>query len=123
MTRTEENNKALEVCSHSISTEEQQTVILAAEAEKERQIREAEGEAEAIRNVQKATADGIRMVREAGADSAVLTLQSFEAMKKVADGQATKLIIPSDMQGLAGIAASLKEIVAEDKEQPVPVEK
>ena len=102
---------------------QKQTVILAAEAEKERQIREAEGEAEAIRNVQKATADGIRMVREAGADSAVLTLQSFEAMKKVADGQATKLIIPSDMQGLAGIAASLKEIVAEDKEQPVPVEK
>ncbi len=92
-----------------------QTVILAAEAEKERQIREAEGEAEAIRNVQQATADGIRVVREAGADSAVLTLQSFDALKEVANGQATKLIIPSDMQGLAGIAASLKEIVADDK--------
>ena len=92
-----------------------QTVILAAEAEKERQIREAEGEAEAIRNVQQATADGIRAVREAGADSAVLTLQSFDALKEVANGQATKLIIPSDMQGLAGIAASLKEIVADEK--------
>ena len=88
-----------------------QTIILAAEAEKERQIREAEGEAEAIRNVQQATADGIKMVREAGADSAVLTLQSFEALKEVANGQAVKLIIPSDMQGLAGVASSLKEIV------------
>ena len=92
---------------------QKQTIILAAEAEKERQIREAEGEAEAIRNVQQATADGIRMIREAGADQAVLTLQSFEALKEVANGQATKLIIPSDMQGLAGIAASLKEIVAD----------
>ena len=93
---------------------QKQTVILAAEAEKERQIREAEGEAEAIRSVQQATADGIRMVREAGADNAVLTLQSFDALKEVANGQATKLIIPSDMQGLAGIASSLKEIVADD---------
>ena len=93
---------------------QKQTVILAAEAEKERQIREAEGEAEAIRNVQQATADGIRMVREAGADSAVLTLQSFEALKEVANGNATKLIIPSDMQALAGVAASLKEIVADE---------
>ena len=70
----------------------------------------------AIRNVQQATADGIRMVREAGADSAVLTLQSFEALKQVANGQATKLIIPSDMQGLAGVAASLKEIVSDGNE-------
>ncbi len=91
-----------------------QTVILAAEAEKESQILEAQGEAEAIRNVQQATADGIRMVREAGADSAVLTLQSFEALKEVSKGQSTKLIIPSDMQSLAGVAASLKEIVADD---------
>ena len=102
---------------------QKQMVILAAEAEKERQIREAEGEAEAIRNVQQATADGIRMVREAGADSAVLTLQSFEALKQVANGQATKLIIPSDMQGLAGIAASLKEIVKDDNEEYILVEK
>ncbi|MBC2889251.1 SPFH domain-containing protein [Gordonibacter massiliensis (ex Traore et al. 2017)] len=92
---------------------EKQSVILAAEAEKEKQIREAEGEASAILNVQQATADGIRMVREAGADNAVLTLQAFEALKKVADGQATKIIIPSDIQGVAGLAASLKEIVVD----------
>lgn len=91
-----------------------QTIILAAEAEKERQIREAEGEAEAIRNVQQATADGIRVVREAGADQAVIALQSFEALKEVSRGQATKLIIPSNLQGLAGLAASLKEVVADD---------
>ena len=90
-----------------------QTVILAAEAEKERQIREAEGEAEAIRTVQQATADGIRMVREAGADKAVLTLQSYEALKEVSRGQATKLIIPSDIQGIAGLAASLKEVIVD----------
>ncbi|MBX9034253.1 SPFH domain-containing protein [Gordonibacter massiliensis (ex Traore et al. 2017)] len=95
---------------------EKQSVILAAEAEKEKQIREAEGEASAILNVQQATADGIRMVREAGADNAVLTLQAFEALKKVADGQATKIIIPSDIQGVAGLAASLKEIVVDDKQ-------
>ena len=92
---------------------EKQAVILAAEAEREKQIREAEGEAAAILNVQQATADGIRMVREAGADNAVLTLQAFEALKTVADGQATKIIIPSDIQGVAGLAASLKEIVAD----------
>lgn len=90
-------------------------VILAAEAEKEKQIREAEGEAAAIMNVQQATADGIRMVRESHADNAVLTLQAFEALKKVADGKSTKLIIPSNIQGLAGLAASLKEIVVDDK--------
>ena len=92
---------------------EKQAVILAAEAEREKQIREAEGEAAAILNVQQATADGILMVREAGADNAVLTLQAFEALKTVADGQATKIIIPSDIQGVAGLAASLKEIVAD----------
>ena len=92
---------------------EKQAVILAAEAEREKQIREAEGEAAAILNVQQATADGIRMVREAGADNAVLTLQAFEALKTVADGQATKIIIPSDIQGVAGLAASLKEIVTD----------
>ncbi|WP_080797226.1 SPFH domain-containing protein [Arabiibacter massiliensis] len=94
---------------------EKQAVILAAEAEKEKQIREAEGEAEAIRNVQEATAQGIRMVREAGADSAVLTLQAYEALKSVANGRATKLIIPSEIQGMAGLAASLKEIVVDEK--------
>ena len=91
-----------------------QTIILAAEAEKERQIREAEGQAEAIRNVQQATADGIRMVREAGADQAVLTLQSFEALKEVANGQSTKIIIPSEIQNVAGLVTSIKELVTDD---------
>ena len=94
---------------------EKEATILAAEAEKERQIREAEGEAEAIRTVQNATAEGIRVVREAGADNAVLTLQAFEALKSVANGQATKLIIPSEIQGMAGLAASLREVVVDDK--------
>ncbi len=97
---------------------EKAKTILAAEAEKERQIREAEGRAEAIKAVQEATAEGIKMVREAGADSAVLTLQSFEALKEVANGQSTKLIIPSDMQGLAGIASALKEIVTDEPKAP-----
>ena len=74
-------------------------------------IREAEGEAEAILKVQKATADGLRMIKEAGADEAVLKLKSLEAFEKAADGQATKIIIPSEIQGLAGLAASAKEIL------------
>ena len=93
---------------------EKRSAILRAEAEKEKMIREAEGEAEAILKVQQATADGIRMIREAGADQAVLTLKSLEAFEKAADGKATKIIIPSEIQGMAGLAASLKEIVAKD---------
>ena len=89
---------------------EKQSAILRAEAEKEKMIREAEGEAEAILKVQQATADGIRMVREAGADQAVLTIKSLEAFAKAADGQATKIIIPSELQGIAGLAATAKEI-------------
>ena len=89
---------------------EKQSAILRAEAEKEKMIREAEGEAEAILKVQKATADGIRMIREAGADEAVLRIKSLVAFEKAADGQATKIIIPSEIQGLAGLAASAKEI-------------
>ena len=90
---------------------EKQSAILRAEAEKEKMIREAEGEAEAILKVQQATADGIRMIREAGADEAVLKIKSLEAFEKAADGQATKIIIPSEIQGLAGLAASAKEIL------------
>ena len=93
---------------------EKQSAILRAEAQKEKMIREAEGEAEAILKVQQATADGIRMIREAGADQSVLTIKSFEAIEKAADGKATKIIIPSEIQGVAGLAASLKEIVAND---------
>ena len=90
---------------------EKQSAILRAEAAKEKLIREAEGEAEAILKVQQAKADGIRMLREAGADEAVLRIKSLEAFERAADGQATKIIIPSDIQGVAGLAGSLKEIV------------
>ena len=84
-------------------------IILEAEAQKEAAIRTAEGEAEAIRAVQKATAEGLALLKEAGADEAVLKIKSLEALQKVADGQATKLIIPSDIQNLVGLAASIKE--------------
>ena len=89
---------------------EKQAAILRAEALKESAIREAEGKAEAIRQVQEATAAGIRMINEADPSQAVLTIKSFEALEKVADGQATKIIIPSEIQNLAGLVASVKEI-------------
>ena len=92
---------------------EKQAAILRAEAQKERMIKEAEGQAEAVLKVQQATAEGLRMIREAGADESVLTLKSLETLAKVADGQATKIIIPSDIQGIAGLATSLKEIVSD----------
>ena len=94
---------------------EKQAAILRAEAQKERMIKEAEGQAEAVQKVQSANAEGIRMIREAGADEAVLTLKSLEAFAKAADGKATKIIIPSDIQGIAGLASSLKEIVTDSK--------
>ena len=94
---------------------EKQAAILRAEAQKERMIREAEGQAEAVLKVQSATAEGIRMIKEAGADESVLTLKSLEAFAKAADGKATKIIIPSDIQGIAGLATSLKEIVTDKK--------
>ena len=92
---------------------EKEAAILRAEAEREKKIREAEGEAEAILRVQQAKADGIRMIKEAAADSAVLQIKSLEAFEKAADGQATKIIIPSDIQGLAGLATSFKEIMTD----------
>ena len=92
---------------------EKQAAILRAEAQKERMIKEAEGQAEAVLKVQSATAEGLRMIKEAGVDNAVLTLKSLEAFGKAADGRATKIIIPSDIQGIAGLAASLKEIVVD----------
>ena len=94
---------------------EKQAAILRAEAQKERMIKEAEGQAEAVLKVQSANAEGIRMIREAGADETVLTLKSLEAFAKAADGKATKIIIPSDIQGIAGLASSLKEIVTDPK--------
>ena len=90
---------------------EKQSAILRAEAEKEKMIREAEGEAEAILKVQQATADGIRFIKEAGADDSVLKLKSLEAFEKAADGKATKIIIPSEIQGMAGMLASAKELL------------
>lgn len=88
---------------------EKQSAILRAEAEKEKMIREAEGEAEAILKVQQAKADGIRMLKESGADEAVLKIKSLEAFEKVADGQATTILLPSDLQGIASMAATFKE--------------
>lgn len=90
---------------------EKQAAILRAEAEREVRIREAEGEAEAILKVQEATAAGIRMINEAKPCKEMLTLKSFEALEKVANGQATKIIIPSELQSLAGLAATLTETV------------
>lgn len=84
--------------------------ILRAEAKKEATIREAEGEAEAILAIQKANADGIRFIKEAGADASVIQLKSLEAFEKAADGQATKIIIPSDIQGMAGVVKSITEV-------------
>ena len=90
---------------------EKQSAILKAEAEKEKRIKEAEGEAEAILKVQQATADGIKMIKEAGADEAVIKIRSLEAFETAANGQATKIIIPSEIQGLAGLAKSVKEVL------------
>ena len=92
---------------------EKQAAILHAEAQKERMIKEAEGQAQAVLKVQQATAEGLRMIKEAGADESVLTLKSLEALTKVADGKATKIIIPSEIQGIAGLATSLKEIMTD----------
>jgi regulator of protease activity HflC (stomatin/prohibitin superfamily) len=92
---------------------EKQSAILRAEAEKEKRIREAEGEAEATLKIQQANAEGIRMIREAGADRAVLVIKSLEAFKAAADGKATKIIIPSEIQGLAGLVSSITEIPKE----------
>ena len=94
---------------------EKQAAILKAEAQKEAMIREAEGEAEAILKVQQANADGIRFLKEAGADEAVLTMKSLEAFEKAADGKATKIIIPSEIQGMAGLVKSMTEIGGKDK--------
>ena len=89
---------------------DKQAAILHAEAEKEKRIREAEGQAEAIIKIQQANADGIRMIKDAGADQAVLQLKSLEAFAKAADGKATKIIIPSEIQSLAGLVTSVTEI-------------
>ena len=92
---------------------EKEAAILNAEAKKEAMIREAEGQAEAILKVQTATADGLRAIREAGAEESVIKLKSLEALEKVADGKATKIIIPSEIQNLAGLVTSIKEVATQ----------
>ena len=89
---------------------DKQAAILHAEAEKEKRIKEAEGEAEAIMKVQQANANGIRYLKEAGADEAVLRLKSLEAFMAAADGRATKIIIPSELQGIAGLVKAVTEV-------------
>lgn len=96
-----------------IAEGQKEAAILQAEAKKQTAIKEAEGQSEAILMINKATADGLKMIKEAGADDAVIRLKSLEAFQKAADGQATKIIIPSEIQGLAGLAASVKELVKE----------
>ena len=93
---------------------EKESTILRAEAKKEARIREAEGEAEAILAVQRALADSLRMLNEAAPSDRVIALKSLEAFQKAADGKATKIIIPSEIQSLAGLATSVKELVAND---------
>ena len=92
---------------------EKQSAILRAEAEKEKMIREAEGEGEAILKVQQATANGLRFIKDAGADDSVLRLKSLEALEKVADGKSTKIIIPSEIQNMAGLLTSAKELLSD----------
>lgn len=94
-----------------IAEADNQAAVLKADAEKKKRILEAEGEAQAILSVQKATADGIKAIKEAGADEAVLTLKSLEAFAAAADGQATKIIIPSEIQGIAGSVKALAEVI------------
>ena len=93
---------------------DKEAAILLAEAKKEAQIREADGQAEAILKVQEATAEGIRKINESNPQKAFLTIRSLESLEKVAEGKSTKIIIPSEIQGVAGLAAGLKEIIKED---------
>ena len=90
---------------------EKAAAILNAEAKKEAMIREAEGEAEAILKVQQANAEGIKLLNEAAPTEAILRIKSLEAFEKAADGKATKIIIPSEIQGIAGLAKSVTEVV------------
>ena len=96
-----------------IAEGQKEAAILQAEAKKQTAIKEAEGQSEAILMINKATADGLKLIKDAQLDDAVIKLKSLEAFQKAADGQATKIIIPSEIQGLAGLAASVKELVKE----------
>ncbi len=94
---------------------EKEAAILRAEAKREATIKEAEGQAEAILRIQQANADGLKMLKESAPDSAVLQLKSLEAFAKAADGKATKIIIPSEIQGIAGLTKSIAEVATEQK--------
>ena len=96
-----------------IAEGQKEAAILQAEAKKQTAIKEAEGQSAAILMINQATADGLKLIKEAGADDSVIKLKSLEAFEKAADGQATKIIIPSEIQGLAGLATSLKEFIKE----------
>lgn len=97
-----------------IAEGKKEAAILQAEAQKQTAIKEAEGQSEAILMINKATANGLKMIKDAAADDSVIKLKSLEAFEKAADGQATKIIIPSEIQGLAGLATSLKELVVKE---------
>jgi len=94
---------------------EKESAILRADAVREQKIREAQGEAEAIMTVQTAVADSLKLLNAAAPTKEILTLKSFESLEKVADGKATKIIVPSELQSMAGLAASLKEVMSEKK--------
>ena len=96
---------------------EKESAILRAEAKKQAAIKEAEGEAEAILQLQTAVAEGIRRINEANPSDAYLAIKALESFEKAADGKATKIIIPSQIQGLAGLATSLKELIVEEKSE------
>ena len=98
-----------------IAEGEKESAILRAEAKKEAEIREAEGKAQAILEVQRAVAEGIRLINEADPKSGYLTIKSLESLNALADGKATKIVVPSDIQGLAGLATSLTEVIKGDK--------
>lgn len=98
-----------------IAEGEKESAILRAEAKKESQIKIAEGEAEALLKMKQAEADGIKLIKEAKADQAVLTLKSYEALAKVADGQSTKIIVPSDLQGIASLTTTVSELLKDKK--------
>ena len=97
---------------------EKESAILRAEAAKQTMIREAEGQAEAILKVNQARSQGLQMIKDVAGDKGLIAIKSLDAMEKVADGKATKLIIPSELQSMAGLAASLKEIVDDQTQKP-----
>ena len=100
-----------------IAEGEKESAILRAEAQKESRIKMAEGEAEAILKLKQAEADGIKLLKEAGADEAVLRLKSFDALSKISEGKATKIILPAELQGVASFGTVLKETMNEEKKK------